>query len=99
MSRSRPSSEGAAMDPDQRRHHAPVADGSPPALERLLEATRLLMPLQSEVSLAQVIADSAAMVFDASGAAVFVVDGDILVLTALSGCCGTNVLGMRVART
>jgi signal transduction histidine kinase len=84
---------------DQRRDVAHVADGSRRVLERLLEATRRLLPLQSEASLAQVIADSASMVFDARGAALFVIDRDSLVLTAVSGCCDTSTLGMRVART
>jgi signal transduction histidine kinase len=88
------------MDPvDQRSGGSAVVDCSPRVLERLLEATRLLLPLQSEASLAQVIADSASMVFDARGAALFVVDGEDLVLTAVSGSCGTSMLGMRVART
>jgi signal transduction histidine kinase len=38
-------------------------------------------------------------VFDARGAALFVIDGDNLVLTAVSGCCDTSALGMRVLRT
>src|SRR5688500_16867518 len=87
------------MDRLDLHRRAPVADGAAPALERLLEATRLLAPLQSEASVTQVIAESAAMVFDAPGAAVFLIDGDSLVLSAVSGGCGAHATRTRVART
>ncbi len=84
---------------DLRRRHEPVVDGTPPSLERLLAATRLLAPLQSEASVTQLISDSAAMVFEAGGTAVFVMDGDSVVLSAVSGCCRIHTTDIRVPRT
>jgi signal transduction histidine kinase len=65
--------------------------------QRLLDATRRLGPLQSEASLVQVIADSASMTFDAAGAALFLADGDALVLATVSGDCVNIERGLRVA--
>jgi signal transduction histidine kinase len=65
--------------------------------QRLLDATRVLGPLQSETSLVQVIADSAAITFEAAGTALFVVDADALVLATVSGTCVNVDRGLRVA--
>lgn len=70
----------------------------PAALERLCEAARLLLPIQSEASLGQAIAETAATVFEASGAALFIVDQQALVLRATCGCCATLSPGMRITR-
>src|SRR5688572_2269897 len=64
---------------------------------RLLEATRLLGPLQSEASLVQVIADTASVTLEAAGAALFLFDADALVLAAVSGTCVNVDRGLRVA--
>jgi signal transduction histidine kinase len=66
-------------------------------LLRLLAATRLLAPVQTERSAAQAIVDSAALVFAAAGCAVFLVEGRTGILTAASGGCTTLPLGMRVS--
>jgi signal transduction histidine kinase len=66
------------------------------ALERLLEATQRLARAPTEESLYRVIADSMSTLFEASGAALFLVADDCLVLTATSGRCGTLPLGMRI---
>lgn len=66
------------------------------ALERLLEATQRLARAPSEESLYHVIADSASTLVEASGAALFLIEDDRLVLTATSGRCGTLPLGMRI---
>ena len=70
---------------------------SEPALEQLLEATQRLARLPSEASLYHVIADGASTIVEASGAALFLVEDDRVVLTATSGRCGTLPLGMRIS--
>jgi signal transduction histidine kinase len=65
-------------------------------LERLHDATRLLVPLQHESSLAQTIADSARTVFEAPGAALFLLDRDIATLAAVSGTCAMLEPGLRL---
>ena len=66
------------------------------ALERLLEATQGLSRAPSEESLYHVIADSASTLAEGSGAALFLVEDDRVVLTATSGRCSTLPIGMRI---
>jgi hypothetical protein len=65
-------------------------------LERLLEATRRLACSHPEASLNHVIADSAPTICEASGAALFLVEGDSIVLIAASSYRVTLPLGMRI---
>lgn len=83
---------------DHSRATTAGGDGFPAALERLCEAARLLLPIQSEASLGRVIAETAATVFEASGTALFSVDDKALVLTATCGCCATLTPEMRITR-
>jgi signal transduction histidine kinase len=69
---------------------------SEPVLERLLEATRRLARVPPEASLHDVIADSASTILEASGAALFLVADDSVVLTATSRSCVTLPLGLRI---
>ena len=64
--------------------------------QRLREATPCLTRVQPEASLNHVIAESASTIFEASGTALFRVEGDSVVLTAASGACVTLPPGMRV---
>ena len=72
------------------------ADDSPATLRRLAEAARVLLPIQSEASLGQLIAENAATVFEASGAALFTIEENTLLLKAVHGCCATLTPGMRM---
>src|SRR5688572_11021390 len=64
-------------------------------LQRLLDATKRLVPLQRVASVSQAIADSALTLFEASGSALFLAEGDGAVLKAVSGSCATLPLDAR----
>jgi hypothetical protein len=51
------------------------------------------------VAIVRHIVDSAAFFFDVSGAALFLLDGDMFVLAATAGNCATLARGLRIART
>ena len=68
---------------------------APAQLERVLDATRNLLRLRPVASLSQAIADSTVAIFDASGSALFLVEGNSGVLAAVSGSCSALALGIR----
>ena len=88
--------EGSAGPPGSHSRHI---DASACILKRLLAATRLLAPLESEVVVVRHIVDSAAVIFDASGAALFLLDGDMFILAGTAADCATLARGLRIART
>jgi signal transduction histidine kinase len=75
---------------------APVPEISEALHERLLDATRVLAPLQSEEVLVRVIVETASEVFEAPGAALFLLDGDSAVLVTVCGSCADLPVGLRI---
>lgn len=70
----------------------PVA---PAQLQGVLDAAQKLLRLQPAPSLHQTLTDSALAIFDASGAALFLIERESGVLSAASGSCSALPQGMR----